>query len=872
MALASIKRWAERVFTPDEAVRRQFGLFRELLHEDKLCLKSITRLEEIGREPILVDWSRVELLLRHLLDGMDRLADRLQGMAPDGYPALAPACERIRGEIEDLLGQESWRTEGPYVLPIVRDQKLDQEQERKLDQVAALEIMGGKAQGLARIIAQTEIPVPPALVVTTNAYHRFLEANGLREFVRKKLLTLDFRRTKRLEGTAARIREAILQGEVPDDMAAEIDAALDRLSVLAQGLSENTGQTPEDLLFAVRSSALAEDGDASFAGQYTTRLNISRRDFWSAYKEVLAGKFSSKALTYRLHYGLSDAQTAMAALVLPMIEAKASGVVYSRDPLDLCKGACLVISAVAGAGSRLVDGSAVPDTFLVSRQDPSHFLAKQAAPEQDDRPLPTLRNQLCLDDASAVTLARWGLELEQAFGRSQDIEWAQDHAGSLMILQSRPIHVTAPDEGNEGAPLQAMDEADRATPQPSDHIASILDVGTPASTGVASGRIHRITSESNLDAVPQGAVVLSPGIPPSLVQIVHKVAGVIAEQGGKASHFASVAREFGLPVIVGIGSGAEVLEQDRLVTMDAHRGVVYDGEVQELLAWQQKQRAKPPTPFQRRMAPLLKLIASLNLTDPEADTFTPEHCRSVHDVVRFVHEHGTREMFSLMDVKGRGMRRAKALESEIPIVMHVLDLGHGLREGAGKERALTLDHVRSGPMLAVWAGLTDKDVAWSEGLLHLDWERFDQVSGGIFSLKSSLLSSYALLARDYAHLLLRFGYHFAVLDALAGERAEENYIQFRFKGGGGADEKKIWRLEMIQSVLQAFDFQVRIREDLLEAKCARQDQRRTELRLNILGYILGRTPLLDMALESREHALRLAEEMQGKWRPNEERS
>lgn len=856
MSLASIKHWAERVFTPDEAVRRRFALFQELLHEDRLCLKGIARLEEIGRGPILVDWSRVELLARHLLDGMDRLADRLQRIAPDGYPAMAPACERVRAQIEALLTQERWRPESPYVLHLDKAPLTE----------GAGETMGGKAQGLARIIARTDIPVPPALVLTTNAYQRFIEANELRGMIRKLLLTLDFRRPERLELTAARIRDAILQGEVPHDIAEEIDAALERLEAMAKDLSVNITEQNEPL-FAVRSSALAEDGDASFAGQYTTRLNVSRRDFWSAYKDVLAGKFSSKALTYRLHYGLSNAQTAMAALVLPMIQAKTSGVVYSRDPLDLCKGACLVISAVTGAGSRLVDGSAVPDIFLVSRENPAHFLAKQAAPEQNHQPLPTLRDQLCLDDRAAETLARWGLELEQSFGRPQDIEWVQDHSGNLMVLQSRPIHVSASEEEKGSSPPSPADYAERATPQPSNHVASILDVGTPASTGVASGKIHRIVSDLDLGAVPQGAVVLARGIPPSLVQIIHKAAGVIAEQGGKASHFASVAREFGLPVIVGIGSGAAVLEQDRLVTMDAHRGVVYDGEVLELLQWQERQRAKPPTPFQRRTGPLLKLIASLNLTDPESETFTPDHCRSVHDVVRFVHELGTREMFSLMDAKDRGMRRAKSLETEIPIVMHVLDLGDGLHPDAGSQRKLTLKQIRSGPMLAVWAGLTDKDVSWSKGLLHVDWERFDQVSGGIFSLKSSLLSSYALVARHYAHLLLRFGYHFAVLDCIAGVRTDENYIQFRFKGGGGDDEKKGWRLEMIRAVLEAFDFQIRIREDLLEARCGRLDKRQTELRLNILGYLLGRTPLLDMALESREHALLLAEEMQGKWHP-----
>jgi pyruvate,water dikinase len=171
-------------------------------------------------------------------------------------------------------------------------------------------------------------------------------------------------------------------------------------------------------------------------------------------------------------------------------------------------------------------------------------------------------------------------------------------------------------------------------------------------------------------------------------------------------------------------------------------------------------------------------------------------------------------------------------------------------------------------MLAVWEGLSDREITWAKGLLHLDWERFDQVSGGIFSLKSSsLLASYALLARDYAYLLLRFGYHFAVVDALAGERPEENHIQFRFKGGGGSPEKKAWRLLMLDKVLKHFGFVVNIQEDMLEAKCMRQDSQSSQLRLRILGYLLGRTPLLDMALESETDALHMAELFIKKWQP-----
>jgi len=226
-------------------------------------------------------------------------------------------------------------------------------------------------------------------------------------------------------------------------------------------------------------------------------------------------------------------------------------------------------------------------------------------------------------------------------------------------------------------------------------------------------------------------------------------------------------------------------------------------------------------------------------------------------------------MFSLVDADGPGMSRAKPLESEIPIVMHVLDLGDGLAGPARRLKAITPEHFQSTPMRAVWAGLTDEDISWSKGLLHMDWERFDRFSGGIMSLKSSFLGSYALLAKNYAHLLLRFGYHFAVLDTMSGNRAEENYIQFRFKGGGGESEKKIWRLAMMERVLREFGFRVMIKEDMLEAGCKRLDRKANELRLTVLGYLLGCTPLLDMALDSSENALQMADDILDKWRMKE---
>jgi len=840
MLWARINSWAERTFTPDKVVRRRFELFQRLLRADRSCLKLITMLEEMQQRPIYVDWSRIALLVEALATALARLVDCLQKMRPGEYEQLTSSHARILDQLRPLLSSPRGGATPPYTLLLE-------------EAWAYPELLGGKAAILARIRHETRIPVPPGLVVTTSAFHAFLEENGLQSAIARQLRSLSLGRPERLPSVAAALQEIIMAGEVPEEVRVAI----------GDGLGRITAGGPV-ATWAVRSSAMAEDGEISFAGQYASVLDVEQRDICTAYKTVLASKYSPRALTYRLHSGLEDGQTAMAVLILPMLAPRVSGVMYTLDPLDLCRGACLVITAVPGLGSRLVDGSTVPDILLVSRQDPAQFLARQAAPGSNrggSRPARGAgSDELCLADASATALAKWGLELEALLGTPQDVEWSQDQTDKLIILQSRSIGGSCT-PGAEALPR----EEHPATPPPTKHVGVLLEVGTPASVGIAAGPVYRISGEAELDQVPAGVVLVTPGIPPALVQLAQKVQAVLAEQGSKASHFASVAREFRLPVVVGLGDMANTLAPGRTVTVDAYRGVVYEGEVEELLLWQERQQAKPPSPFQHRLAPILELITPLNLIDPQGADFTPDNCRTFHDLVRFVHEMGTREMFALAEEGGNRLRRAKTLETEIPIVIQVMDLGEGLAAAAEADRSVTPEQLRSAPMRAVWVGLTDGEIKWDKGLLHLDWERFDQLSGGIFSLKSSQLASYALVAKNYAHLLLRFGYHFAVVDALSGQRPEENHIQFRFKGGGGSPEKKGWRLAMIARVLLHFGFQVQVRGDMLEAKCMRRDHQATQLRLRILGYLLGRTPLLDMALQNQDDALRMADKLVKKW-------
>jgi pyruvate, water dikinase len=844
MVFEKITGWVERTFKPDDVVQRQFSLFQALLRQDRSCLKLITQLEEIAQRPVPTDWSRITLLVGALSTTIARLIKSLQAMRPGAYAELTGSYRRISELLGKLLPQPEITTSPPYCLVLEKAWEYPG-------------ILGGKASALAHILRETEIPVQTGFVITTHAFHRFLEENNLQMILARELRRVNLQDPERLLKIADRLQQVIMDGTIPQDV---------RQSVL-DSIGHIVG-TDSSTPWAVRSSATAEDGESSFAGQYETVLGVKQENIFTAYKKVLASKYTPTALTYRLHCGLTDAEVPMAVLVLPMVDSRTSGVMYSLDPLDTSQGEYLVITAVRGLGTYLVDGSTVPDTFLVSRKNPDHFWAKRAAPL--DNGLAALgqgaaeKKGMCLDDAAASTLAKWGLELEALAGTPQDVEWTQDQAGRLFILQSRPIQVS------QAALPEIMPQDETGdTPPPVANTAVLLEMGTPASVGIATGPVHRLTNEGDLHLVAPGSILVSPGIPPSLVPLAHKVAAVLSEHGSKASHFASVAREFGLPLIVGLGKVTDSLQHGQVVTVDAYRGVVYEGEVHELLAWQEKQKARPPSPFQRKFAPLMDLISHLTLTDPAAADFIPGNCRTFHDLVRFVHEKGTGEMFSLVDAKGRGLHRAKTLQTEIPIVMQVLDLGQGLTAAAGKKKSVSPADFQSTPMQAVWAGLSDSEVKWAEGLLHLDWERFDQVSGGIFSLKSSsLLASYALLARNYAHLLLRFGYHFAVVDALCGERPEENHIQFRFKGGGGNSIKIAWRLLMLGKVLHHFGFVVHIQEDMLEAKCMRRDSEESALRLRVLGYLLGRTPLLDMALESETDALNMAEQFIKKWQPS----
>lgn len=793
--------WAKRLFAPDRLLRDKYEAFKELLRHDRRSLELISELEELGHGGEVADWAAIPRLAAALEWSVDGLIRSLSAMRPGGYSDLEQRQGQLAAELVSALPVFAAHTEPPLTLSIAEAD-------------GRVELAGGKAAALGRVLA-AGFPLPRGFVITTRAFNLFLAHNDLRHRLDELLAEVRLPDTgDRLDGLSREMIAMIREGEVPVEVRAEIAIRLSELR-----LAGCSGP------WALRSSAAQEDGEKSFAGQYASVLGVGDSEIPNVYKEILASKYTPQALAYRVRCGLADQEAAMAMLVMEMIEAKTSGVIYTRERLGEA-GEMLSVYAVAGRGGRLVDGSLEPEVYRIPREE-SAGKVPNAWP-------------------TATKLAEWGLALEALFGGPQDIEWCEDGEGGCFILQCRPLQAE-----------EDLAAAGAETPPPDLPLA--VSGGEWASGGMACGRVCIVENGLPLADVPEGAVLVAATLPPAFAGILERLRAVVAEGGSRASHFASVARESGLPVITGLHGAKAMLSPGEEVTVDARRGAIYRGSVD--LPKSGSTRIGT-TPFAGRLNELLRLVSPLHLLNPAAPEFSPGHCRSMHDLVRFAHEKGMAEMFSLVGPKGREMSGAKRFEGGLPLIVHIVDLGEGLEGPAAGKKVVGEADLASPLMKAAWAGFSDPAITWPEGLAVLDWEEADRLSGGIVSLKSAVFGSYAAVAKEYLHLVLRFGYHFAVVDAFGGDDPEANYINFRFKGGGGNYSNRLLRVRLIERVLTWAGFEVSTRGDLLEAGFQRRPLAEILGRLTLLGIVQGKCRLLDMSLNDPAEMEKMVENLQ----------
>ena len=832
--LFSRKKTCSLIVNVEGKVVEKYQYFKDFLTHNRDALSSMAELEQTYYGGSSISMAAVGNRYHDLLESTRKLTQALNGISTGKYSGLSNVCDQIDEEIALIFKPE---TPASACAPVLPFEQLSPEM---------VKFAGSKATNLATVQNSLGIPIPRGFVVTASAFERFLDESGLAKPIEEMLAKITTDMTEEMEARCKTIQEMILKAEVPSSIAGEILKAYEALEA----------KTRKNVRIAMRSSAVGEDTDASFAGQYITELNVTRENLLNAYKAVLASKYAPRAILYRLHYGLDDRDAPMCVAGVVMIDSKSSGVLYSVDPSQP-DSPHLKVSSIWGLGEHLVSGEASPDIYYVDRKTgeitqrdisrKGHRLINletggtllEEVPEEE-------KTHPSIGDDTVRVLARHGLMLEEYFKGPQDVEWAMDSDGNLYILQSRPLGLA-----------QATEDAEAARQIFPDH-PILLSGGKAASTGTATGVVF-IAGTENLGGIPEDAILVAKTASPDYAGLMGKVRGIITDIGSVASHLASVTREFGVPAIVDAGNATSSLKAGETITMVADTATVYKGIVPELAA-----NTRPvkkyifESPVHRRMRTILDRISPLNLTDPKDSSFSPEGCRTIHDIIRFSHENAMKEMFGLSGHTA-GDVTAVRLTANIPLVLYCIDLGEGLKWGLTTCDTVTPDHIESIPMKALWSGLAHPGITWSGGI---------NVSlGSMMSLMASSAAadvegvlggdSYALLSKDYLNLSAKFGYHYANVDTFCGEESAQNYIVLQFSGGAGAYVGRSLRINFLANVLGKLGFTVTITGDLLEASLNGYDMASMEKTLDQVGRLLASSRLLDMAIPNQAEVGRM---------------
>jgi pyruvate,water dikinase len=453
--------------------------------------------------------------------------------------------------------------------------------------MADLEQVGGKNASLGEMIsnlASAGVRVPDGFATTADAYRRFVAETGLAERIVEMLSGLDTDDVEALAAAGERIRSAVVEQALPADLEADIRAAYERLT-----------DGDDQASFAVRSSATAEDlPDASFAGQQETFLNIRGIDaVLLAIREVFASLYNDRAIAYRVHHGFEHETVALSAGVQRMVRSDvgASGVMFTMDTESGFTDAVFITSSY-GLGEAVVQGAVNPDEFYVYK--PGLRAGRPAILKRgvggkatkmvftDDAAVgrttefvdvePAQRGLLSLTDAEVEELARLAMSIEEHYRRPMDIEWGKDgQDGLLYILQARPETVQSRRSGTSTQRYRiAGPVAER----------SVLVEGRAIGQKVGAGPVRVLASAAAMRDFNAGEVLVADMTDPDWEPIMKRASAIVTNRGGRTCHAAIIARELGIPAVVGTGSATAELADGRQVTVscaEGDTGFVYEG-------------------------------------------------------------------------------------------------------------------------------------------------------------------------------------------------------------------------------------------------------------------------------------------------------
>ena len=478
-----------------------------------------------------------------------------------------------------------------------------------------VESVGGKNASLGEMISQlpSGVRVPTGFATTAHAFRAFLKHDGLTDKINAKLNALDTEDVRALAQVGAEIRTSVLAQPYPADVEKAIREAFASLSA---------GNTHAS--FAVRSSATAEDlPDASFAGQQETFLNVvGIEEVLHKMKEVFASLYNDRAISYRVHKGFAHADVALSAGVQRMVRSDlgAAGVMFTIDTESGFEDVVFITSSY-GLGETVVQGAVNPDEFyvhkpmlkagnraVIRRNLGSKLIQMEFSTPEEKKAnghlvkttdVPTeLRNRYSLTDSEVEQLAQYALLIEQHYGRPMDIEWGKDgNDGLLYILQARPETVKSQQKGQSELRYKLKGHG------------TVLAHGRAIGQKIGTGPVRLVHNISEMDKVQPGDVLVTDMTDPNWEPVMKRASAIVTNRGGRTCHAAIIARELGIPAVVGCGDATEHLKEGTLVTVscaEGDTGHIYDGLLETEV-----------TEVQRGTMPQIKTKIMMNVGNPQ---------------------------------------------------------------------------------------------------------------------------------------------------------------------------------------------------------------------------------------------------------------
>jgi pyruvate,water dikinase len=448
--------------------------------------------------------------------------------------------------------------------------------------------VGGKNSSLGEMISQLAsagVRVPDGFATTADAYREFLAQSGLAEKIATRLKSLDADDVKALAVAGKEIRGWIIDTPLTAEFEKDVRASFERLA----------GADAKTASFAVRSSATAEDlPDASFAGQQETFLNVvGIDDVLHAIREVFASLYNDRAISYRVHKGYADTVVALSAGVQRMVrsDSGSAGVMFTIDTESGFEDVVFITSSY-GLGETVVQGAVNPDEFyvhkpmlaagkraLIRRQFGSKLIKMEFAPAGSKERVITVdvpladRNRYSLTDDEVIELAQYAVTIEKHYGRAMDIEWGKDgQDGKLYILQARPETVRSQIKAGSSEQKFKLKGTSK-----------VLTHGRAIGQKIGAGKVRVVKDPSEMDKVQPGDILIADMTDPNWEPVMKRASAIVTNRGGRTCHAAIIARELGVPAVVGCGDATEILKDGTEVTVscaEGDEGHVYEGLLQ----------------------------------------------------------------------------------------------------------------------------------------------------------------------------------------------------------------------------------------------------------------------------------------------------